>query len=175
MSEFRDYDDLTWFATILGAHGIKGAVKVKFFTETPEYYLSVKSFLIENDGQLRNLNVSRIVPSKKGWIIHFKEIDCREDAEKRKGCRLLLPDKQLKPLEAGEYFVYQLIGCRVEDQNGIFLGKVTNFFETGANNVFEVSGGRKEFMIPDVPHVVLEMDLEKKRLVIDPIPGLIQY
>ena len=174
MNEYRDYDDLTWFATILGAHGIKGAVKVKFFTETPEYYLSVKSFLIENEGKLRNLNISRILPSKDGWIIFFKEIECREDAEKKKGCRLLLPDNQLKPLEVDEYFLYQLIGCRVEDQNGIFLGKVTNFLETGANNVYEVSDGRKEFMVPDVPHVVLEMDLEKKRLVIDPLPGLIK-
>ena len=73
MSEFRDYDDLTWFATILGAHGIKGAVRVKFFTETPEYYLSVKSFLIENEGKLRNLNISRILPSKDGWIIFLRK------------------------------------------------------------------------------------------------------
>ena len=52
MSDFSDYDDLTWFATIVGAHGIKGAVRVKFFTETPEYYLSVKLFFLENARQL---------------------------------------------------------------------------------------------------------------------------
>ncbi|MDG1178636.1 MAG: ribosome maturation factor RimM [SAR324 cluster bacterium] len=174
MSDFSDYDDLTWFATIVGAHGIKGAVRVKFFTETPEYYLSVKLFFLENAGQLLPLKVSRILPSKKGWIILFEEIEDRNAAENIKGCRLLLPDEQLKPLESDEFFVHKLIGCRVEDQNGRFLGEVVDFLETGANNVYEVHNGESEFLIPDVPHVVLELDLEKQLIVIDPLPGLIE-
>ena len=174
MSDFSDFDDLTWFATIVGAHGIKGAVRVKFFTETPEYYLSVKLFYLENEGQLLPLKVSRILPSKKGWIILFEEIEDRNAAENIKGCRLLLPDEQLKPLESDEFFVHQLIGCRVEDQNGRFLGEVVDFLETGANNVYEVHNGESEFLIPDVPHVVLELDLEKQLIVIDPLPGLIE-
>jgi 16S rRNA processing protein RimM len=174
LSDFSDYDDLTWFATIVGAHGIKGAVRVKFFTETPEYYLSVKLFFLEKAGQLLPLKVSRILPSKKGWIILFEEIEDRNAAENIKGCRLLLPDEQLKPLESDEFFVHQLIGCRVEDQNGRFLGEVVDFLETGANNVYEVHNGESEFLIPDVPHVVLELDLEKQLIVIDPLPGLIE-
>ena len=174
MGDFSDYDDLTWFATVVGVHGIKGAVRVKFFTDTPEYYLSVKLFFLESAGQLLPLKVSRITPAKKGWIIRFEEIDSRNAAEKIKGCRLLLPDEQLKPLESNEFFVHQLIGCRVEDQNGLFLGEVTDFLETGANNVYEVRNGKNEFLIPDVPHVVLELDLEKQRMVIDPLPGLIE-
>ena len=174
MSNFSDYDDLTWFATIVGAHGIKGAVRVKFFTETPEYYLSVNLFFLENSGQLLSLKVTRILPSKKGWIILFEGIDSRNAADNIKGCRLLLPDEQLKPLESDEFFVHQLIGCRVEDQNGLFLGKVTDFLETGANNVYEVHNGESEFLIPDVPHVVLELDLEKHCMIIDPLPGLIE-
>ena len=174
MSDFSDYDDLTWFATIVGAHGIKGGVRVKFFTETPEYYLSVKLLFLENAGQLIPLKISRIRPSKKGWIILFEEIESRNAAENIKGCRLLLPDEQLKPLESDEFFVHQLIGCRVEDQNGRFLGEVVDFLETGANNVYEVHNGESEFLIPDVPHVVLELDLEKQLIVIDPLPGLIE-
>ena len=87
---------------------------------------------------------------------------------------MLLPDEQLKPLESDEFFVHQLIGCRVEDQDGRFLGEVANFLETGANNVYEVHNGESEFLIPDVPHVVLELDLEKQLMVIDPLPGLIE-
>ena len=173
MSNFSDYDDLTWFATIVGAHGIKGAVRIKFFTETPEYYLSIKLFFLEDSGQLLSLKVSRIISAKKGWIVLFEEIDSRNAAENIKGCRLLLPDEQLKPLEADEFFVHQLIGCRVEDQNGCFLGEVTDFLETGANNVYEAHNGESEFLIPDVPHVVLELDLEKHCMIIDPLPGLI--
>ena len=90
-----------------------------------------------------------------------------------KGCRLLLPDDQLKPLDSNEVFVHQIIGCRVEDQKGRILGEITDFLETGANNVYEVSNGSSAFLVPDVPHVVLELNVEKQRMVIDPIPGLI--
>ena len=44
MSDLSDYDELTWVATIVGAHGIKGAVKAKYFSDAPEYYLKVKIF-----------------------------------------------------------------------------------------------------------------------------------
>ena len=86
---------------------------------------------------------------------------------------MLLPDDQLKPLESNEIFVHEIIGCRVEDQRGKILGEITDFLETGANNVYEVSNGSSAFLIPDVPHVVLELNVETKRMIIDPLPGLI--
>ena len=76
-------------------------------------------------------------------------------------------------LEANEFFLHNIIGCRVEDQKGRILGKITEILETGANNVYEVSDGSSVFLVPDVPHVVLEMNVETKRMVIDPLPGLI--
>ena len=93
--------------------------------------------------------------------------------DRLKGCRLLLSDDQLKPLESNEVFVHQIIGCRVEDQKGRILGEITDFLETGANNVYEVSNGSSAFLVPDVPHVVLELNVETKRMIIDPLPGLI--
>ena len=44
MTDYDDYDEHTWIATIIGAHGIKGAVRAKYFTDTPDYYLKSKSF-----------------------------------------------------------------------------------------------------------------------------------
>ncbi|MBC8259223.1 MAG: 16S rRNA processing protein RimM [SAR324 cluster bacterium] len=174
MRDFIDYDDLTWVATLVGAHGIKGAVRAKYFTDTPEYYLKTKLFYLETDGQLRSLKVLQLRPAKNGWIILFEELVSRNDAERLKGCRLLLPDEQLKPLEADEIFIHQLIGCKVEDQNGFFLGKITDFLETGANSVYEVRNGKSRFLVPDVPHVVKKLDVEAQRMVIDPLPGLIE-
>ena len=54
------------------------------------------------------------------------------------------------------------------------MGKISDVLETGANNVYEVRNGRCSFMIPDVPHVVLELDVESRRMKIDPLPGLIE-
>jgi len=174
MSVLNDYDELTWVATIVGAHGIKGAVKVKYFTDTPDYYLNEELFFLETDKQLQSLKVLQIRSAKSGWIILFEEVDSRNTAEKLKGCRLFLPDDQLRPLESSEVFVHQLIGCRVEDKNGRFLGEISEYLETGANNVFEVCNGKSRFMIPDVPHVVLRLNIKSRLMTIDPMPGLIE-
>ena len=173
MTDYSDYDELTWIATIVGAHGIKGAVRAKYFTETPDYYLKEKVLILEKNGSLSTLNILRINHSKNCWIILFEEINSRNDAEVLKGCRLLLPDGQLKPLGSNEVFVHQIIGCCVEDQKGQILGEITDFLETGANNVFEVSKGNSAFLVPYVPHVVLELNIKTKTMIIDPLPGLI--
>ena len=173
MNDYNDHDEHTWIATVVGAHGIKGAVRARYFTDTPDYYLKEKVFFLEKEGILSALNIISINKSKNCWIILFDEIHSRNDAEVIKGCRLLLPDNHLRPLEANEFFLHKIIGCRVEDQKGRILGKITDILETGANNVYEVSDGSSVFLVPDVPHVVLEMNVETKRMVIDPLPGLI--
>ena len=173
MTDYNDYDEHTWIATIVGAHGIKGAVRARYVTDTPDYYLKEKVLFLEKSGSLSALNIIRINQSKNCWIILFEEINSRNDADVLKGCRLLLPDDQLKPLESNEVFVHQIIGCRVEDQKGRILGEITDFLATGANNVYEVSNGSSAFLVPDVPHVVLELNIETKRMIIDPLPGLI--
>ena len=173
MTDYNDHDEHTWIATVVGAHGIKGAVRARYFTDTPDYYMKQKVFFLEKEGTLSALNIISINKSKNCWIILFDEIHSRNDAEVIKGCRLLLPDNHLRPLEANEFFLHKIIGCRVEDQKGQILGKIIDILETGANNVYEVSDGSSVFLVPDVPHVVLEMNVETKRMVIDPLPGLI--
>ena len=173
MTDYNDHDGHTWIATVVGAHGIKGAVKAKYVSSTPDYYLKEKVFFLEKEGILNALNIISINNSKNCWIILFDEIHSRNDAEVIKGCRLLLPDNHLRPLEANEFFLHKIIGCQVEDQKGRILGKITDILETGANNVYEVSDGSSVFLVPDVPHVVLEINVETKRMLIDPLPGLI--
>jgi len=173
MTDYNDHDEHTWIATVVGVHGIKGAVRARYFTDTPDYYLKEKVFFLEKEGILSALNIISINKSKNYWIILFDEIHSRNDAEVIKGCRLLLPDDHLRPLEANEFFLHKIIGCRVEDQKGQILGKITDILETGANNVYEVSDGSSVFLVPDVPHVVLEMNVETKKMVIEPLPGLI--
>ena len=65
------------------------------------------------------------------------------------------------------------MGCHVEDEKGQILGEITDILETGANNVYEVSNGSSSFLVPDVPHVVLELNVETQRMVIVPLPVLI--
>ena len=54
------------------------------------------------------------------------------------------------------------------------MGKISDFLETGANTVYEVQNATSNFMVPDVPHVVLELNLEAQQMIIDPLPGMIE-
>ncbi len=172
MSKVRDYQDLTWIATIVGAHGIKGAVRVKPFANDPGFYLKCSKFHVEISGELKIHYVKNIFSNKTGWILLFDEYDTRNQAEELRGCRLLLPDDELKPLETNEFFVHDIIGCKVEDTEGNILGSISEMLETGANHVYEVCGGKVNFLVPDVPHVVKELDVINKRMIIDPMPGM---
>ena len=173
MIDYNDYDEHTWIATIIGVHGIKGAVRARFVTDTPDDYLKEKVLFLEKAGSLSALNIISINQSKNCWIILFEEINSRDRAEAIKGSRLLLHDDRLRPLKPNEIFLHQIIDCRVEDQKGQPFGEITDFLETGANNVYEVTKGSTAFLVPDVPHIVLELNVKTRRMIIDPIPGLI--
>jgi len=77
------------------------------------------------------------------------------------------------PLEEGEYYHFQLIGVRVEMENGEWLGQVVDVLATGANDVYVVRGPWGEVLLPAVDDVVLELDLELKRMVVHLLPGML--
>ena len=61
MTDYYDYDEHTWIATIVGAHGIKGAVRARYVTDTPDYYLKEKALFLEKAGSLSTLNLLLII------------------------------------------------------------------------------------------------------------------
>ena len=167
-----DYEDFTWIGTIVNVHGIQGELKIQPYTDTPQYYLGVKCLFMEEAEKLRPYQVEKIRLHKSQWIVKFTQIGQREQAELFCRHRVFLEDSQLRPLDVGEFFVHDLIGCRVVDLAGIFLGEVSHVMQTGANDVYRVARETHEFLVPAVPHIVRKVDLVDKIIQIDPIPGL---
>ena len=84
-----------------------------------------------------------------------------------------IPIENAVPLEEGEYYLYQLIGVQVETEDGEGLGQVVDVIETGANDVYVVRGPRGEVLLPAIGDVVLDLDLESKRMVVHLLAGLV--
>ncbi len=172
--QFQDFEDLTCVGIVLAPHGLKGELRVRPLTDTPEYYLKQTSFVVETAETMRQFRVREMVFRQDLWNIRFEGVDTRTKAGSLKSARLLLPDEQLRPLVAGEVFLHKIVGCRVEDSKGEVLGNISGTLETGANLVYEVKGGTHEFLVPDSPGIVLDLDVEARRMVIEPIPGLME-
>ena len=80
----------------------------------------------------------------------------------------------LPPLQAEEYYYFQLEGLEVVDLAGRSLGRVSGVFNAGASDVATVVRDEGEWMFPVVGDVVKEMDLDGGRIVVDPLPGLLE-
>jgi 16S rRNA processing protein RimM len=153
-------------------HGIRGEVIVIPHTDLLERFTWLDEIYIgETNPSLLTLEGVRFHKGRP--LLKFAGYNSRDDVEVLRGQLLQVPEDQAIPLEENEYFLYQLIGLMVETADGQQLGTLTEIIETGANNVFVVQGGRDEILIPDIPEVISEIDFEKQRMIVDPLPGLL--
>ena len=162
--------------TIIGPHGVQGELKVYPLTDNPDFYCnSLKFFLRENVKGFDTINIKSLKIHKGIWILKCKECGDRNLAESWKKSRLLVNDNNLRPLDDDEMFLHQIRGAVVVDSREKSLGEVVEIIETGAGYVYTVQQPNgKEFLVPSSGNIVQFFDSQNKRLVIDPIPGLIE-
>ena len=153
-------------------HGVRGEVRVMPHTDLPERFGWLDEIFVgEDDPQPVAVEQVR---SHQGWVLlKLAGYDSREDAQVLRGQLLQIPEDQAIPLEENEYFLFELVNLSVETKAGVHLGTLVEVIETGANNVFVVRGPDTEFLIPDIPEVVVEINFDSNRMVIDPLPGLL--
>ncbi len=83
-----------------------------------------------------------------------------------------IPLEDAVPLEEGEYYEHQVVGLAVVEQDGTPLGKVREILSTGANDVYIVVGPEGELLLPAIEPVILEIDLQAGRMVVEVLEGL---
>jgi len=108
-------------------------------------------------------------------ILKFSEHDTIESVEELRDAEICVEESEAVELEPDEYFDWQLIACEVITAEGETVGSVTSVMRTGGTEVLEVKGADKDFMIPFAGSICTEIDLEKKRIVIDPPEGLLEF
>ena len=124
---------------IAGTHALKGEVKVFPMTDDPERFTNgLVLFMEDTRGEVRELTVERSRQSGKFVLVKFKGLDSINDVERFRGNKLFIDRADAIPLEEGEYFVADLIGLSVYDEDGVLLGELTDVIETGANDVYAV-------------------------------------
>ncbi len=107
-------------------------------------------------------------------LLRLQEITNRTAAEKLGGLDVEVPTSEALPLPKGQFYWHQVIGLTVIDATtGNELGTVKDILETGANDVYVVQGQTKEILVPAIKDVVVEIDPQAGRMLIQPLPGLL--
>ncbi|QTM99393.1 ribosome maturation factor RimM [Sediminibacillus dalangtanensis] len=160
---------------IVNTHGIKGEVKVVRITDFDERF-ETGSRLYWSDGQGSQiaLTVDGHRRHKNFDLLHFSGYDSLNDAEALKNGVLQVREEQLAPLEEGEFYYHEIIGCEVYTTNGEFLGKIKEILSPGANDVWVTSRkGKKDLLIPYIEDIVKTIEVDQKRVTIEPMEGLL--
>jgi 16S rRNA processing protein RimM len=151
---------------------VRGAVKIKSFTATPEDVAGYGP--LEDESGERRFSL-RLVGTGKGVVIgHLSGIADRNQAEAARGLRLYLPRAALPPTEEDEYYHADLIGLAAVLTDGTPVGAVRAVHDFGAGDTLEIA--RTEgppVMVPFTRAIVPSVDLAAGRLVVDPPPGLL--
>ncbi len=157
---------------LTGAHGVRGAVRVKSFTADPQDVARYGP-LEDESGERRFM--LRLAGSAKGVLIaHLSGIDDRDQAEALRGLRLYLPRAALPPTAAEEYYHADLIGLQAALADGTPVGQVRAVHDFGAGDTLEIERPEgPSAMVPFTRAIVPVVDLDAGRLVLDPPPGLI--
>lgn len=157
---------------IINTHGLRGDVKVTAWTDLPEDFEDIEKVYIKRHGENEVLTVSKVKYQKNNLIVKFKEINDINDAEKYKGQILFADRDDLWELEDGVYYIADLIGLDVYDENGK-IGVIADVFNTGANDIYDVKReGKKNLLLPVIDDVVKEIDLESGKVTVHVMEGL---
>ena len=163
----------TQIGEIINTHGVRGEMRVYPLTPYPEDYLDIRSIYFQENEEFVEIAIEKIRFAKNVWLLKITGFDDMNAAEAEKGRAIFLPDEDLIPLEEDEYFVHQLVGAEVYSSESQHLGKVVEYFETGANGVCEVVGEQGTFLFPTTKEVLLEIIPEDSKLIIQLLPGMI--
>ncbi len=163
---------------VAGAHGLRGQLRVRCFGDEPEPLLGITRVTLEADNESEeplSVDVTSVAAGRRGELrLALAGVRRREQAEALRGRGVRVDPNQIPTLPSGEYYGFQLIGCRLESTDGALVGTVRGIWRTGAADVLVVEDAAgEERLIPAAQALLAEVDVEGRRIVIEIPPGLL--
>jgi len=158
-------------------HGIRGEIRVEILTDYPERLVQRDNVYLarpHSPDDVQRYPLEALRPHKGILLIKLGGVDDRDAAERLRGMLVQVPLEEAVPLEEGEYYYFQLTGVDVETDTGEWLGRVADVIEGGAHDVYVIRGPRGEILLPAVEDVILELDMEREKMVVHLLPGMVE-
>lgn len=167
-------EDLLQVGGIANTHGLRGEVKVFPMTDDPQRFYALDKVKLDTGRGYLELEIEHVKFFKQFVILKFKGMDHINDIEKYKGKGLWITREQAVELEEDEYFIADLIGLLVVDEENKELGKVCDVLQTGANDVYIVKlTDGKEILLPAIKECILSINMEEGYMKVHVMEGLL--
>ena len=157
---------------IVNTHGVKGYIKCIPLTDDLERFEELEYVYTEKD------NIKRTIDDvwyQKGMVcLKLKDIDDMDKAELFKDTYISIVEDQLRVLPEDSYYLFDLEGMDVYSNNGDYIGKISEIYQTGANDVYEVKNNINSYLIPAIKDVVKSVNVQDKKMIINVIEGLLE-
>lgn len=170
--------DATFFnvGKIVNTHGIKGEVKVIRITDFEERFAKGSILYLQRKQSHTpiQLTVKQHRRHKQFDLLMFESYDTISDVEPFKEGMLMIKEDQLHPLEDGDYYYFEIIGCEIYTMADEHVGTVKEILSPGANDVWVVQRPQqKDVLIPYIEDIVKEINISEKKIRIEPMEGLL--
>ncbi len=150
--------------------GVNGEIFVTPETDFPERFVDLKEILVRKRGGWEMMTVVSAAMISKRPVLRFEGIRTPEDVARLTNCELAVPKAELMELPEGSHYIFELVGCDlIEEGTGKLLGKVVTVEKYPANDVYVIeTNDRKQVLFPAVKQFVRDIDIEAKRITVDP-------
>jgi 16S rRNA processing protein RimM len=168
--------DLIIVARAVRTRGLKGELVADLLTDFPTRFESLKQlFGIAPGAQRKQLELENYWFQNHRLVLKFFGYDDIDSAKTLVGYEFGVPEAERVKLPEDEYYDWELEGCLVEDKLGIAIGKVREILRTGGVELLVVENQQqREYMIPMAAPIVTEIDIARKRILVDPPEGLLE-
>lgn len=156
--------DLITIGKIVAPHGVRGDVRIFPLTDFPDRFHALKTVYVENVGQMQ-LESAR--PHKKFILLKFAGINTMNEAGNLSGKLLKIGREDLVQLPAGQYYIFDIIGLNVFNEEGELLGIITDVLQPGSNDVYVIeTQDKQELLVPAIKEVVKQIDIAGKKMLV---------
>lgn len=160
-------------ARVTGAHALRGLLRIRAHDPDAPALQPGTRILMEHGGVWSHAEVTSLAAHGAGLLLGLAGVDDRTAAEALRGARLLVPRDQLPPPAEDEFYHFEVEGFAVETVDGTAVGTIAETMDNGLHDVWTVRDGEREHLIPVVADVVRTIDRAGRRVVIEPLPGLL--
>ena len=168
--------DLVAIARIVRTRGIRGETVAEILTDFPERFEGLADVTAKfPDGRAEELSLEKHWFQSGRIVLKFAGIDTVEDAEVLRGAEICIREADAVELEEGEFFDWQLEECVVVTADGTKLGTVKELLRTGGTEVLVITGDNKEYLIPFAESICTDVDIDGKKITVDPPEGLLDF